>query len=118
MEFFVELLLEVFGELLLELAIACLGEYASHRSKRPALAAVGSVVFGVLIAIFSLWPLPSHLIYSPTLRLVSLIASPLAVGFLLGARGWLSQRPFRWVSFWGGFLLAASIGLVRYFFAT
>ena len=119
LEIVFEIFLEIFGELLLELAIAGAGEYTAHRTKLPVLAAVGAMVFGACLAVFSLWPLPHHLIHSNQARLVGLIFCPLAVGSLLGAKGYFKARPrFLGWSFVNGVMLAATVGLIRYFFAS
>lgn len=119
MEIAVELLLEILGDVLVELAIVSLGEAAANRSRNPALAVLGMGVFGTLVGFLSIWPLPHHLIQSPTARVVSLFFTPLFLGFLLGGRGWLKTVPrFAWRSFFRGILLAGAFGAVRFFFAT
>jgi hypothetical protein len=121
-----EVIIELFGELVLQLIgqlLAALGEHtvAAHRTAGPrsrALSILGHIMFGGIVGALSLLVVQHSLIDDPTARVVSLFASPIAAGAVTAAIGWLLRRNDRATvpleRFGYGFLFAFSFALVRF----
>ena len=121
MELFLEFLIQLVGEVLVELGVRALAE----PFRKPAnawIAAIGYAAFGSLLGAISLCPLPQHMVVHPVLRVVNLIATPLAVGLCMMWLGaWRSRRGqlvLRIDRFWCGTLFAISFAFVRFVWAT
>lgn len=122
-----EVLFELFGELLLQLIgqlLAALGEHtvAAHRRDGPrsaALSIIGHLIFGAIVGALSLLIIQHSLIEDPTARAVNLFASPIAAGGVTAAIGWLLRKRERETvpleRFGYGFLFAFAFALVRFF---
>lgn len=121
-------LFELFGELVLQVAIEMLSEFGLHslaepfkREPNPWLAALGYAVFGAVLGGASLLVFPNHLTPAGATRLANLIVTPIIVGISMSALGaWRSRRGdtvFRIDRFACGFIFAASLALVRFHFA-
>lgn len=93
LEFIFELLFEFFGEFLLQLLSEFLGGVfrAGWKKARPAGALEGSVLrevtwsvgSGAVAGLITVWFFPVLVIQVPWLRLVNLLAAPLAAGLLV-----------------------------------
>lgn len=120
-------IVELFGELLLQLC----GEYLAElfgRSVRapfrrpqppnPLLAALGYALFGAAAGALSLWLFPLLFVSSPTLRLVNLVLTPLLAGAVMALLGaWRrrhEQATIRLDSFLYGYVFALTMALVRF----
>jgi hypothetical protein len=126
-----EFLLEVVGELLLQVVVEVLAQIGLHclnslaepfrKPPNPWFAAVGYTLLGAIAGGLSLLVFPAHLVKGKTLRRVSLVATPVVVGFVVSAVGvWLAKRGqtvLRIDRFFYGFLFALSLALVRFWFA-
>lgn len=120
MEFLVQLLLEfliqVIGEALLELGLHSMAE-PFRKPPKPWLAAVGYAIFGALFGAISIWIFPHHMVASPSLRWVNLLATPLAVGLCMACLGaWRSSRGqsvLRIDRFSYGYLFALCFAAIR-----
>lgn len=114
-----EFLLQALGEALLEIGLHSLAEPFQRRPK-PWLAALGYLIFGAILGGLSLLVFPAYLVPAPW-RTANLILTPIAVGGLMVSMGhWRAQRGdevLRINRFHYGFLFAATLGTVRYFFA-
>ena len=88
---------------------------------KPTHAAVGYTLFGAIAGGLSLLVFPAHLVKGKTLRMVNLVATPVAVGFVMSAVGlWRAKRGqtvLRIDRFFYGFLFALSLALVRFWIA-
>ena len=129
MEFIIELLFELFGEWLLQIAFELLAEFGwrrlsgpFHKSAHPALASVGYAVFGAIAGALSLWLVPTLFIASPVGRAVNVLVTPVLAGAsmaLLGA--WRRRREQSTVlldRFAYAFIFAMAMALVRLRFGT
>jgi hypothetical protein len=119
LEFLGEFLLQMIGELLIELGFHSLAE-PFRRPPNPWLAALGFTLFGACFGGLSLLAFPDNLVAGPW-RVVNLVATPIAVGGAMALMGaWRARRGqpvLRIDRFAYGYLFALSIALVRFFFA-
>ncbi|HET7863897.1 MAG TPA: hypothetical protein VFL86_05760 [Burkholderiaceae bacterium] len=128
MEFFLELLLEIFGEALLQFIFEALAEVglrvfhkASQREPvRPWLAAVGYLLLGAACGGLSLWLFPSFFVQSPTGRAASFVITPVLAGAgmaLIGAwRRRRGEQVIRLDRFAYGYAFALAMAAVRFHF--
>lgn len=124
MEFLFEALLQFGGELVVQGLVELLSELGLHslsrpfRRRHPLWAALGFVLWGLIAGGISLLVLPHSTIRDPTLRLVNLVATPLALGVAMTLLGRLRERKgqalVRLDRFGYAFLFALVIALVRY----
>ncbi len=126
MEFIVEMLLELFGELLLQVAMQALTEAGLHAVRRPGereppspwLLVLGYGLLGLLVAGLSLLLLPRSLLLSPLARLVGLGLTPIASGLAMALLGaWRLRRGQQQLAmdrFAYGYLFALVVALVRF----
>jgi hypothetical protein len=119
--------LQVFGELLLQLVFEALAELIGHSVKepfrrphpvRPWLAAIGYLIFGTAAGGLSIWLVPDLFIKAQWLRGANLLLTPLAAGFIMEAIGsWRAlheKEVLRLETFAYGFCFAFAIAVVRY----
>lgn len=115
-----EFLIQVVGEVLLELGLHSLAE-PFRKAPNPWLAAFGYALFGGVVGGLSLLAFPHNLVPGPW-RLVNLIVTPLAVGSLMSAMGaWRARRGepvLRIDKFAYGYLFALMLALMRFFLAS
>jgi hypothetical protein len=121
-------LVELCGELLLQLALEGIAEAMGHaftppssrRPVRPWLAAIGYLTVGAAAGGLSLWLVPELFIKSPGLRLANLALTPLASGAVMGAIGaWRARhdkRVLRLETFGYGLCFALPMALLRFTF--
>ena len=120
-------ILEVFGELLLQVIFEFIAEFLGHSVKSPFrklppippwLAAIGYVVLGALAGLLSLWLMPEVFIKAPWLRAVNLLLTPVGAGLIMAWSGSRRSRKdkdvIRIESFSYGFCFAFSLALVRF----
>jgi hypothetical protein len=130
-ELLLELLLELFGDFLLEFALAARFDLAlrgiarvfeTFRFKSAVLATISYLLFGVSAGCLSLAIFPHRLVHASRLHGISLLLSPLATGVamsLLGsALSRYGEKPTRIESFRYGFALAFGIAIIRALFAS
>ena len=112
-----EFLIQVVGEVLLELGLHSLAE-PFRKVPNPWLAAFGYAVFGGILGGLSLLAFPHNFVPEPW-RLANLIATPLAAGGLMSAMGaWRARRGdavLRIDKFAYGYLFALALALMRFF---
>ena len=124
MTLLLEILLEVFGELLLQVAAEVLFELGLHslaapfkRAVNPYLASIGYVVFGAAAGALSLWAAPTLFIASHAARIVNVVVTPvLAGGVMMAIGAWRrrhDQEPVLLDRFAYGYLFALVMALVR-----
>jgi hypothetical protein len=128
MEELLSFVIQVFGELLLQLLLELLSEIGvrtftgmirpTHTG--PWMAFAGYLLLGAVIGVISLHFLPHHLITSPGGRLANLVVTPLlAGGFMMRLGNWRAgkdQDLIRLDEFVYGFCFALEIALIRFFF--
>ena len=128
MEIIFEVILQFLGELLLQIVFQFLVELGFHslenslrRRPNPALATIGYVIWGLMAGGISLWILPESIIEAPMLRLMNLIAAPVAVGLLMTLIGRLrvrkGQNLVRLDQFGYAFVFAFAMAFVRFAWA-
>ena len=111
-----EFILEVFGELLLEVFAASVGD-AWHRRRgksATALSALGFLMVGVGVGLLSLWVAPHSLVQQQWLRVLNVLVAPIAGGAVLGTVGFAQGGAFRWGSAVHGAALAFGSTLTRF----
>ena len=120
-------IVEIFGELLLQVTFEFIAEFLGHSVRRPLgklppipswLAAIGYLTLGALAGWLSLWLVPEVFIKAPWLRWVNLLLTPLAAGLIMAwkgsRRGSQDKEVIRIESFSYGFCFAFSLALVRF----
>ncbi len=132
-EFLLELLLELIGEFLFELAVTALMDLALRaiakvfetlRLANPVLASITYVLLGASAGGVSLLVFPHPLVHPSRLHGINLLVSPLPLvtGLAMSLIGSILSRQGKKVtqieSFGYGFAFAFGIALVRYLFAT
>lgn len=123
-------LLQVVGEVLLQLVFEVLAElglrsvrepFRRPKPLHPVLAAIGYSIFGAIAGGMSLWLFPATFIDSEWLRLLNLIATPAAAGAMMAGLGaWRrrkDQELIRLDRFTYGFLFALAMAVVRFVWA-
>jgi hypothetical protein len=129
-EIIVELLLailQILGELVLQIVLEALAELGLHSVREPfrrpkplhpVLAAIGYGIFGAGAGALSLWLLPNLFITVEWLRIANLVITPVAAGGVMVAFGvWRRRRDeelIRLDRFSYGFLFAFAMALVRF----
>lgn len=113
-----EILLQLFGELVLEAFLRSLSApFERAHAAPPWMAAIGYLTYGALAGAASLWPVPAHFIATPWLRAANLLVAPVCAGLLMGWLGaWRrrhGQRTIRLDSFAYGFCFAFGMAAVR-----
>jgi hypothetical protein len=130
-ESLLELLLELFGEFLVELAVTALMDlvlraiakiFETFHLVNPVLASITYVLLGALAGGLSLLIFPHPLVRPSRLHGINLLVSPLVTGLAMSLIGSILSRQGKKVtrieSFGYGFALAFGIALIRYLFAT
>src|SRR5215471_1039204 len=117
----VEALIEyVFGAIL-GFLVRALGEVFKTEIKSPGLAAFGYVLFGVLSGYISLLFFPYRIVHRSKIPGLSLVVSPVIVGFMMALTGSIlrrhEKRVVRIESFGYGFAFALGMALVRFVFS-
>jgi hypothetical protein len=114
-----EFVVQAFGELLFE------GFFQFRRTNRTfavLTAAVGYLVLGALLGAVSLLIFREHFIRSPSIRVVALVAVPVAVGVVMSLVGsWRARRGdslVRLDRFSFAALMALGTSLVRWYYAS
>ncbi len=121
------IIIEIFGELILQVLIEALIELGFHalaapfrKPPNPWMAGIGYGVFGVIAGGLSLLAFPHHMVSEPW-RIVNVIAVPIAAGLCMCLMGkWRQHRGqevLRIDRFAYGYLFALSFALVRYLYA-
>jgi hypothetical protein len=115
------LLLQISGELLLELGLHSAGESFRRRSRsHPVWAGVGIAGMGLVGGLITSLLLPSRIVEPGPFPGVSLLLSPLLAGAVMEGFGrWEDRRGkarSHVATFWGGALFALTMALVRFAF--
>jgi hypothetical protein len=128
----VEFLIQILGELFLQLIGQALIELGFHGlaglfrrpetlGSNPWMDAIGYGLFGALIGIISLWVFPAHLTPPGGWRWVNFVITPLLAGFGMVALGKLRARRgdplLRIDHFAYGYLFALTVAAIRFQFA-
>ncbi len=120
-----EILLQILGELLIQLVIEALTELGFHRATvrkpmSPVLAGAGYLGLGALLGGISLLIFPTSFIENETLKLLGLFLIPLLLGLLMLMIGTFRHRWGRLrvgiETFTNGFLFAFGVAFVRFLF--
>jgi hypothetical protein len=116
--FFVQLLLEVIGEALLELGLSGFKDVFDRRNWNPYLAAIGYLVLGAVLGGVSLCLWPQRVFQSGTIPGLSIVLSPLAGGAAMHAWGRFRRSrghdPTNLATFLGGAAFALGCAVVRF----
>ena len=123
-----EFLLELLGEMLIQIVVEFLVELGIHsigeplrKPPNPWLAAIGYALFGAIVGGLSLLAFP-HNLMPEAWRVANIVLTPLAAGLAMIAMGrWRARRGdtrLRIDRFGYGYLFALAMALVRYQFAS
>ncbi len=124
-EFVIELvfegLLQIGGELLVELGARSLGEtIASREERNPILAGLGYALLGLIAGGLSLLIFPEAIARSERFHGINVLVAPALAGLGMAGLGWLLERSgkrrLRIDSFVYGFIFALPMSLVRFYF--
>jgi uncharacterized YccA/Bax inhibitor family protein len=117
LQIFGELLIQALGQGLIELGFHALGA-AFRKPASPWLAALGCILWGLMLGGLSLLLFPAHL---ASTRVVNFVITPILVGLGMVALGkWRAQRGdpvLRIDQFFYGYLLALTFAAIRFQFA-
>jgi hypothetical protein len=118
-----EFILQIFGELLVELGLRSLAEPFREREERhPLLTFVGYALLGLTVGGLSLLVFPNSFVRSASLHGISLLIMPTLAGLLMSGMGWLrnrqGQRLVKLDTFSYGFIFALGMASVRFLFTT
>lgn len=132
-EFIIELFLEFFGEILLQIVFEALAQagvnFARHpdrapREHNPWLVSIGYALLGLIAGGISLLVMPDLLLRSPAGRIANLVLAPVAAGAAMATLGFLRRRrtgrdalAFGLERFGNGYVFALAMGIVRFGFA-
>jgi hypothetical protein len=121
--FLFEFLLQIFGQLLIELGLRGLGEsFVRGEERNPILAAIGYGLLGLILGGLSLLVFPEPFVRSERFHGINLIITPVLTGLAMSAIGRLRERQgkttIRLDSFVYGFLFAFFMALVRFMYTT
>jgi hypothetical protein len=128
MEIIFEVIFQFLGELLLQIVFQFLMELGFHslknsfrRRPNPVLATIGYILWGLMCGGLSLWAFPNSIIADPMLRLLNLIATPIALGLLMTLIGRFRARNgqdlVRLDQFGYAFVFAFAMAFVRFVWA-
>ena len=133
MEALIEIVLELFGEVLLQLFLQVLAEVGIHSWRglrdperhhppaNPVLATLGYLLFGTIVGGLSLLVMPDLFIVSTKLRMLNLLVTPFVSGLVMMALGaWRRRRDqplVRMDKFAYGFTFAFAASAARYIVA-
>jgi RsiW-degrading membrane proteinase PrsW (M82 family) len=123
-----EFLLELLGELVIQIVVECLVELGIHsiaeplrKPPNPWIAAIGYALFGAIIGGLSLLVFP-HNLMPEAWRVMNIVLTPLAAGLAMMVMGrWRARRGdtrLRIDRFGYGYLFALAMALVRYQYAS
>jgi hypothetical protein len=120
-ELFADVLFEIAGEALLDLAQRAIAEVLeTSSSMRPEFASLGYALLGVLAGGLSVLIFPHPLVRPSKIHGISLLVSPLVTGLVMFLIGSLLRRQGKKAvqieSFGYGFAFALGMALIRYFF--
>lgn len=126
-ELFLQLILEflvsVVGELAIELGLRSFGEpFVNREARNPVLAGIGYCLLGLILGGLSLLIFPDPFVRSERFHGINLLITPVLAGFAMSALGHLRKRQgktlLRLDSFIYGFLFAFMMALVRFVYTT
>lgn len=119
-ELLLELVFQLFGEVLVELGLHTVAEPFRQRPK-VWVAVLGYLVLGGLVGALSLWMFPGHLTRDGWPRLLNLVVTPVLAGLAMTLIGrWRARRGepvLRIDRFACGYLFALTVAVVRFNFA-
>ena len=131
MEVFLEAILQILFEFVLQLLAELFGEigfqsfadvFKRRRIQNPWVASVSYFLLGSAVGGVSLLIFKSTMIHSPVIRMVNLFLTPILIGCVMLLIGRLRQKKGRELvrldRFGYGFLFAFGMALVRFLYAT
>jgi hypothetical protein len=122
-ELFLEFIVQIIGEVFLEVAFHNLsGAPWARKALSATLAVIMYFGLGVITGWFSILIFPHSFIRSSRLHGISLIVTPLLAGLTMSGIGWFRERRgkpvLRLDTFAYGFIFAFGMALVRFLFTT
>jgi hypothetical protein len=115
-----ELLLQVIGEALFEMGLHVVSE-PFRKQPNPWLAGVGYAIFGALLGALTLWLVPTLMVRQPVLRWLNLLITPVVAGACMSWLGaWRERRGqqrLRLDRFLWGYVFALALAVVRFTWA-
>ncbi len=114
-----EIVLQLVGELLLELGFSSFGEpFRERKRAHPVLAGAGLLLLGAVLGAATRLVWPGRIFPQGPVPGLSLVLSPVATGWIMHSYGeWCERRcsPRSFVeTFWGGALFAFGMALARF----
>lgn len=129
MSFLIELLLELFGEVLLQVGLQAMAEAGLYTLRKPGehaepsrwMLVVGHGLLGILVGGISVLAFPHSMMHSLAGRIVSLVLTPVAAGLAMALIGaWRQRRGQQTLAmdrFAYGYFFALVVALVRFAWA-
>ncbi len=117
MDLALELLLELFGELIVEIGVASAADAWRLRRgfEASVLSVVGFAMAGAVVGGLTLLVFPRAVVHDETLRLIHLVTSPVIAAGALAVLRRVRMKSFGWGTLLHGGALAFMLSLVRYF---
>ena len=116
-----QLVLEVFGEALLEVGLAGIKEALGRENRSPVLATIGYFFLGSIVGGISMLVWPQRVFRSGPVPGLSLVISPLAGATAMEAWGRLRRKSGHAITnlatFYGGGAFALALAIVRFVWA-
>jgi hypothetical protein len=119
LEIVFEFLAEFLFQILIEIGFESLAEiFRRHRSLSLIASLITITLVGALVGLFWSNMFPRRILPKPAVTGISLFLAPICAGLVMKAFGDWRRRgghePTRLATFWGGFLFAFSVALVRW----
>ena len=118
-QFFAEFLLQIIGELLINLGFHAASGKLPNRKSSPILAGAGYVSLGAILGFVSILIFPDSFLLNPTHKTVNLLITPVIVGFTMSLLGNIRKKKgkdtIRLDTFIFGFVFAFAMAFVRFF---
>lgn len=123
MEIVIEILLELFGEIIIQVLFelgfgSIIEAFKSRKESNTIMSVIGVILLAIIFGFLFSWLLPSRMFPNIPITGLSIILAPLVVGFTMHEIGEWKKKNGKVATiiatFWGGALFALVISLIRF----